>query len=73
MDRWRGGSHIQRVGGGGIIRVGAKVSQLKRFRYLKLLRMKLQEEAGKRQRKQGLGSPMSDDLAAGYILITPEN
>ena len=73
VDRWRGGSHIQRWVAAGLLEMEPRLPKIKRFRYLKLLRMKLQEEVGKRQGKQGLGSPVSDALAVGIHITAPEN
>ena len=73
VDRWRGGSHIQRWVAAGLLEMEPRLPKIKRFRYLKLLRMKLQEEVGKRQGKQGLGSPASDALAVGIHITAPEN
>ena len=73
VDRWRGGSHIQRWAAAGLLELESRLPKMKRFRYLKLLRMKLQEEVAKRQKKQGLGNPTNDDLAAGIHIAIPEN
>ena len=52
VDRWRGGSHIQRRAAAGLLELESRLQKMKRFRYLKLLRMKLQEEVAKRQKNK---------------------
>ena len=73
VDRWRGGSHIQRWAAAGLLELEPRLPKMKRFRYLKLLRIKLQEEVAKRQRRQGSGGSASNDLVAGIHITTPEN
>ena len=68
VDRWRGGSHIQRWAAAGLLELESRLPKMKRFRYLKLLRMKLQEEVAK-WHKTRLKNLTNDDLAAGIHIV----
>ena len=73
VDRWRGGSHIQRWAAAGLLALEPRLQKMRGYRYLKLLRVKLQEEITKRQKIQALGSATINDLAAGIHQSIPEN
>jgi len=73
VDRWRGGRHIQRWAAAGLLALESSLKKIRGFRYLKLLRVKLQEELGRCQKKQALGSPTDGDLMAGIHSSIPEN
>ena len=73
VDRWRGGSHIQRWAAAGLLEIEPRLHKIRGYRYLNLLRMKLQEEIKGQQEKQPLGSATSDDLAAGIHQSITEN
>jgi len=73
VDRWRGGSHIQRWAASGLLTLEPRLQKMRGFRYLKLLRAQLQQEITKRQKIQGLGSATSDERRAGIHITTPEN
>ena len=73
VDRWRGGSHIQRWAAAGLLEIELRLHKIRGYRYLNLLRMKLREEIKGQQEKQPLGSATSDDLAAGIHQSIPEN
>ncbi len=70
VDRWRGGSHIQRWAASGLLAVEPRLQKIRGSRYLKLLRMKLQEEIKNRQKKEPLECPTIDDLGMGIHLTT---
>ena len=72
VDRWRGGSHIQRWAAAGLLALEPRLSKVRGFRHLKLLRMKLQEEVAKRQKKQPLECSTINDPGVGIHLTTPE-
>lgn len=72
VDRWRGGSHIQRWAAAGLLALEPRLNKARGFRHLKLLRMKLQEEVTRRKKKQSLECPVSEDLGVGIHLTTPE-
>ena len=72
VDRWRGGNHIQRWAAAGLLALEPRLSKVRGFRHLKLLRMKLQEEVARRQKKQPLEYSRSEELGAGIHLTTPE-
>ena len=63
VDRWRGGSHIQRWAAAGLLELESRLPKMKRFRYLKLLRMKLQEEVAKRHRKTRLRETLQTTIS----------
>ena len=71
VDRWRGGSHIQRWAAAGLLELESRLPKMKRFRYLKLLRMKLQEEVAKRQKKTRLRKPYKRRSRGGYTYRYP--
>ncbi|MBM3245712.1 MAG: hypothetical protein FJZ13_00065 [Candidatus Omnitrophica bacterium] len=73
VDRWRGGSHIQRWAASGLLALEPRLQKMRGYRYLKLLRAQLQQEITKRQKIQALGSTTSNDLGAGIHITTPEN
>jgi len=73
VDRWRGGEHIQRWVAAGLLEIEPRIKKVRGFRYLKLLRVKLQEEVTKHQKNQPLGCATGDDLMAGIHSTTPEN
>jgi transposase-like protein len=73
VDRWRGGSHIQRWAASGLLALEPRLQKMRGFRYLKLLRAQLKQEIAKRQKIQALGNATSDDLAAGIHQGIPEN
>lgn len=72
VDRWRGGDHIQRWAAAGFLALEPRLSKVRGFRHLKLLRMKLQEEVAKRQKKQPLECSRSNKLGVDIHLTTPE-
>jgi transposase-like protein len=72
VDRWRGGNHIQRWAAAGLLALEPRLSKVRGFRHLKLLRMKLLEEVAKRQKKQPLEYSRSEELGVGIHLTTPE-
>lgn len=63
VDRWRGGSHIQRWAAAGLLEIEPRLNKIYGYRYLNLLKMKLREEIKTRREKQPLESATSDDLA----------
>lgn len=73
VDRWRGGSHIQRWAASGLLALEPRLQKMRGFRYLKLLRTQLQQEVAKRKKIQALGNATSDDLTTGIHITTPEN
>jgi transposase-like protein len=73
VDRWRGGSHIQRWAASGLLALEPRLQKMRGFRYLKLLRVQLKQEIAKRRENQALGSATSDDLTAGIHQGIPEN
>jgi transposase-like protein len=73
VDRWRGGSHIQRWAASGLLALEPRLQKMRGFRYLKLLRVQLQQEVAKRKKIHALGSATSDDLTAGIHQGIPEN
>ena len=73
VDRWRGGSHIQRWAAAGLLALEPRLQKTRGFRYLNLLRAQLQQEIAKRQKIQALGNATSDDLAAGIYKSIIEN
>lgn len=70
VDRWRGGSHIQRWAASGLLALEPRLQKIRGFRYLKLLRMKLGEEIAKRQKKQPLECSTNEDLGVGIHHLT---
>ena len=72
VDRWRGGNHIQRWAAAGLLALEPRLSKVRGFRHLKLLRMRLQEEVAKRQKKQPLEYSVSEDLRAGIHNSIPQ-
>ena len=72
VDRWRGGSHIQRWTASGLLELEPRLNKVKGFRYLKLLKMKLKEEVASRQKKEAAGCATIDDLPAGIHLTRAE-
>lgn len=72
VDRWRGGDHIQRWAAAGLLALEPRLQKIRGFRYLKLLRVKLQEEIAKRQKKQPLECSTNKDLGVDIHLTTPE-
>ena len=62
VDRWRGGTHIQRWAASGLLELEPRLHKVYGYRHLNLLRMKLREEIKTRQEKQALGSVVSNDL-----------
>lgn len=62
VDRWRGGEYIQRWAAAGLLALEPRLQKIRGFRYLKLLRSKLQEEVMRRQEKQPLEYPTNEDL-----------
>jgi transposase-like protein len=73
VDRWRGGTHIQRWAASGLLALEPRLHKLYGFRYLSLLRMKLREEVNQRRKKQALEGSTNDDLTAGMHQSIPEN
>lgn len=73
VDRWRGGSHIQRWAAAGLLALEPRLQKTRGFRYLNLLRAQLQQEIAKRQKIQALGNATSDELAAGIHQSIIEN
>ncbi len=73
VDRWRGGNHIQRWAAAGLLALEPRLSKVRGFRYLKLLRMKLQEEVARRKKKQPLEYSTSEDLEVGIHQSIPGN
>lgn len=73
VDRWRGGSHIQRWAAAGLLALEPRLQKIRGFRYLNLLRAQLQQEIVKRQKIQALGNVTSDELGVGIHITTPEN
>lgn len=71
VDLWRGGDHLQRWAASGLLELEPRLRRVKGFRYLKLLRMRLREELERRQKKQPLECPRSEDLGVGNHLSTP--
>ena len=72
VDRWRGGEHIQRWAAAGLLTLEPRLQKVRGFRYLKLLRAKLQEEVMRRQEKQPLECTTNKDLVAGIHIATPK-
>lgn len=70
VDRWRGGSHIQRWVASGLIALEPSLNKVKGFRHLKLLQTKLREEVERRKKKQPLECSINDDLGVGTHLTT---
>lgn len=68
VDRWRGGSHIQRWAASGLIALEPRLNKVKGFRHLKLLKTKLREETERRKKKQPLECSINDDLGVGIHL-----
>jgi transposase-like protein len=68
VDRWRGGSHIQRWAASGLLALEPRLNKVKGFRHLNLLQMKLREETERRKKKQPLECSINDDLGAGIHL-----
>lgn len=62
VDRWRGGRHIQRWAAAGLLEIEPRLQKIRGFRYLKLLREKLQKEVLRRQEKEPLGSATNEEL-----------
>ena len=73
VDRWRGGAHIQRWAASGLLALEPRLSKVRGFRHLKLLRMKLAQELARQQKKQPLECPISEDLGVGIHRSIPEN
>jgi len=63
VDRWRGGTHIQRWAASGLLELEPRLHKLYGHRNLNLLRIKLREKIKTRQEKQALGNATNDDLA----------
>lgn len=63
VNRWRGGSHIQRWVAAGLLEIEPRLHKIYGYRHLNLLRIKLREEINRRQEKQPIGNATSDDLA----------
>lgn len=72
VDRWRGGSHIQRWTAAGLLELEPRLHKVKGFRCLNLLKLKLQEEVARRQKKFSLGSPTIDFVGVSIHQTTPE-
>jgi len=72
VDRWRGGSHIQRWAAAGLLELEPRLRKVRGFRYLKLLKAQLCEEVEKRQKKHGLECATTGNSGAGIHLTTPE-
>lgn len=73
VDRWRGGSHIQRWAASGLLALEPRLNKVKGFRYLYLLQTKLREEIERRRKKQPMEGSINDDLGVGIHLSTPKN
>lgn len=73
VDRYRGGGHIQRWAAAGLLALEPRLQKVRGFRYLKLLRAKLQEGIMRRREKQLLECPTNKDLVAEIHTTTPEN
>lgn len=72
VDRWRGGDHIQRWAAAGLLELEPRLRKVWGFRSLKLLKEKLRQEVGKREKKQPLECATTDDLGTGIHLTTPK-
>jgi transposase-like protein len=72
VDRWRGGNHLQRWAAAGLLAIEPHLKRIRGFRYLKLLRARLQEEIQKDRKKEPLGCSINEDLGAGIHLTTPQ-
>jgi len=71
VDRWRGGSHLQRWAASGLLALEPRLRKIRGFRCLNLLKIKLREEVMMRQKKQPLECDVGDDLRAGIHITTP--
>jgi transposase-like protein len=72
VDRWRGGSHIQRWAAAGLLELEPRLRKIRGFRHLKLLKERLRQEAEKREKKQPLECDISDEVGVGIHQSTPE-
>lgn len=72
VDRWRGGNHLQRWTASGLLALEPRLNKVRGYRHLGMLRMKLREEAGWREKKQPLECSINDDRGVGIHLTTPE-
>lgn len=71
VDRWRGGSHIQRWAAAGLLELEPRLRKVRGSRFLKLLQIKLLEEVEKRKKKQAAEGSVGDDLEVGVHQTTP--
>lgn len=71
VDRWRGGTHIQRWAAAGLLELEPRLQKMRGSRHLKLLQMRLREEVEKHEKKQGLECSVSNDLGVGIHQTTP--
>ena len=72
VDRWRGGSHIQRWAASGLLVLEPRLNKIRGFQHLNLLKTKLHEEVERCKKKQGLEYSVSEDAGVGIHLTTPE-
>lgn len=72
VDRWRGGSHIQRWAASGLLALEPRLNKIRGFRHLKLLRMKLLEEVATRQKKEPLECLTTNDPVTSIHSTMPE-
>lgn len=70
VDRWRGGSHIQRWAASGLLALEPRLKKVRGFRHLALLKTKLREEIARRQKKEAAIASRTDDLPMGIHLTT---
>lgn len=72
VDRWRGGSHIQRWAAAGLLALEPRLQKVRGSRHLTLLKTKLREEVAKRKEKEPVECPVNDFVGAGIHSAMPK-
>lgn len=65
VDRWRNSYQLLRWTIASLLEIEPNLQRIRGFQYLNLLRIKMREEIKLRQKKQGVGSSINEDLMAG--------
>lgn len=72
VDRWRGGSHIQRWAASGLLALEPRLNKVRGFRHLSLLKVKLLEEVAECRKKELVECPINDSVGAGIHSAMPQ-
>ena len=72
VDRWRDRDHIQRWAASCLLELEPRFRKTRGFRHLKLLKVKLRQEAERREKKQPLEDSTTNDTGTGIHQTIPE-